>query len=141
MPGCFQGTACPKYDFAAVYGAPPPEDGKDAPKTPEELAKEKAFNDLNKLKVTLPPESHVTKCQMYCQAVQQAEAEKCRKLRLKVALALENAGCPSNVTPRTTAMGGTLPCQQGGMLPFHHIGVSSNSCANGMCGVGIKKEE
>ena len=126
MPGCYQGKSCPKYDFAAVWGAEKLTEGGDPIPTQDDINKQKAYNALNSLDVQMPPGSVMTQCQLYCQAVREAEAEKCRKLRLKVSLALEKAGCPSNVTPKMApGGGGCLPCQQPGMLKKPLIDIPS----------------
>ena len=114
MPSyCNSNVPCPDASklFAFLNG-PPLKPGQPTKPTPEETARDDAYNKLNGLDVTLPPPSHLERCALYCQAVQAAEAEKCRRIREKVSLALEKAGCPSNVTPKTSANGtGCLPCQ------------------------------
>ena len=57
-----------------------------------------ALTAIDAMKVTSPPMTEVQKCQAYCKAVAQAEAEKARQMREKVAAALKAAGYPSKVT-------------------------------------------
>ena len=85
-------SSCPPYKFPTKQDLEE-EDQK------AEAEREKWFLYFNKLKIQKKPQTEVEKCQEYCRAVQQAEAEKCRIAREKIAYALKLAGCPSKVLP------------------------------------------
>lgn len=102
-----------------------------------------AIDAINALKFPGQAQTPISKCQAYCQAVQAAEAEKCRLLREKVSYALEAAGCPSTITPRGGAVSGCATCPYQGTYtpPVSTIQFSSasseaataGSCAGGVC--------
>lgn len=141
---CYSNAACPTYDFSKAY-PPAPKPGADGktPPTEEEKERQKYYDELNKLEVDVTPTTVAAQCQFFCQEVQKAEAIKCARLREKVALALEKAGCPSNVTAKSNGTGGCAPCQ-GTSIPAWvppYISMSSSnsnaatagSCSSGYC--------
>lgn len=106
------------FDFVngTKDGKPVTPDPNAAPSA-EQKARDDATTAINALseKVPVPPTTLQSKCQLYCQQIQAAEAERCRQLREKVSVALEAAGCPSDITPKAGSQFQCLPCQ--GMSP------------------------
>lgn len=155
MPSsCLNEIACPQYQ---PFVDAAKEDQK-ARETREKKEKDdfeaseagKAVAALEGIKLTTPLQTPQEKCAAYCLQVQKAEEERCRILREKVNYALEQAGCPSTIGPRTTttstAAAGCTSCQFGtsaipssvpSFIQFSSSpdsnAATAGSCSNGMC--------